>query len=180
MGRLSSFAQHYPTSRMARRHTYGAFLDSQRGTVMLEFAASFGFVIFLCLSVISLGSVLDGYLRLTQVSDEAVRTLSALPGLDETEVRWSNFRENQGQQLENCIINPRGSNLCNHLLMQSRAAFLARTLGIDSDDADFDIISQFNLARDTVHVQIVGARIGVLLFLGELPVSIEAEGPYLY
>ena len=181
MGQLISLAQHlFPRSTRSIPRAPWRLRSSESGSVMVEFAVSFSFIIFLCRGGVSLGSVLDGYLKLTQVTDEAVRIISAFPGLDETPVSWADFRENQNQTLESCVTNPRGNRVCGHLLMQARAVFLARTMGINVDDEEFNITSRYNLNQDTVHVEISGAGIGILFFFGRLPVSIEATGPYLY
>ncbi len=151
--------------------------DDVRGSVMLECAISLLVLILLCIGVVSLGAMLTDYLKLVQVADEAVRTLSGIPGIEpDTNVTWSDLKAAGLPAL--CEQSAAASPKCGHVLAQSRIIFLCQTLNLNTDN--IAITSEYMNTADTVRIRIVLPFNGVFDLFGNIPLTVEAEGPYLF
>ena len=134
-----------------------------------------------------MANILLPYLKLTQIADEALRTLSAIPSLESGEFKSSFtddsiFKSLNNDIIQTCSSNPRSSQLCGHLLAKRRVQFLFRTLDIGFIDiSKVEILTERDTTNGTVHVKITGPHTGLFLDAFEgLPITVEAQGSYLF
>jgi hypothetical protein len=148
-------------------------LRSNEGSVLTEFAISFLLLILFCFGLITFGTLLNDYLKVVQIADEAIRTLSAVPGLQETEVAWS---EIDAPLSTACSQNSASDPRCGHVLAQSRVFFLIQAMNLDSTG----ITIESARSVDNVSIMISLPFSGVATIVPGVPISVVAEGPYLF
>jgi len=153
------------------------------------------FLVLTVFSIYGFGAILLSYANLTQVAHEAVRTLSAVPGLETGEYA-NNGDELEGLR-ETCKQRLSSSGKCGHLLAQDRALSLIRfgnVLPSASLMHKVTIKSRYRATngsdptaeRETVRVVVsvpvknILEKAGIPLDLGEWSMSVSAEGPYMF
>lgn len=161
---------------------------SERGTVLLETSLAMTFLVFVFMSIFTIANMLLPYLKLTQVADEALRTLSAIPRLDPSEYESlfsddSVFKTSETDRVtETCRLNPSSNTRCGHLLAKRRVQFLFQTLDINFiETSGVTILTSRDEASGTVRVRIRGPHRGLFMELFQgLPITVEAQGAYLF
>jgi len=171
------------------------FINDESGIAIFEFSMAVLFLIILLFGVVNISSMLLAYMKLTQITDEALRTLSSIPGLQETAYH-TEFGNNEGVGggngfdagvAEECQTNPGSQPACGHLLAKRRIQFLFQTLDIELIQTS-DITIKTELIRtgataaetNTVTVSITAPFEGLLPVFSGFPVSATAQGPYLF
>lgn len=176
---FQTFFRSFPRPDLAR---------SEDGTVILETSIAMTFLVFVFMSIFTVANMLLPYLKLTQVADEALRTLSAIPRLDPHEYESlfgddSVFKTSPSDKVvETCRLNPSSNTRCGHLLAKRRVQFLFQTLNINFiETSGMTILTSRDEASGTVRVRIRGPHKGLFMdMFGGLPITVEAEGAYLF
>lgn len=160
--------------------------DGERGVALLELAISLPVLVLLFLGLVDVSNMLINYMSMSQVADEAVRTLSAVPSLKATASDVTSF---DTATIAACTTNPASNNLCGHLLAHRRVQYLAELLRLQNvDSAALQIKTRYQggiasaaaTENDTVRVEITATFNGIFFFLNNFPISVRAQGPYLF
>ncbi len=158
--------------------------SKEEGTVMLEFAATIGFLVLLFMALISLSTMLVAYMKISQIIDEGIRTLSSVPRLSAEVVEGPV----SGSIINACAESPIAFPKCGHVLAQRRVQFLLNSIEIKSiDRVNLRIRTEYTgvpekegQTGDTVRMIITVPYTGIVPLFDGLELDVEGEGPYLF
>ena len=163
--------------------------DGERGVALLELAISLPVLVLLFLGLVDVSNMLINYMSMSQIADEAVRTLSAVPSLKAATGSTDVVTDADAEAVATkCDTNSSSDTLCGHLLAHRRARYLAQLLKLQNVNGDVEVKTRFQngvasataTENDTVRVEITAKFNGIFFFLNNFRITVKAQGPYLY
>ena len=165
---------------------------------MLEFAIVLPVLFILCFGLYGAGVMLTDYLKLSRISDDAIRTLSGTPDLGEGEHElvydgMNDVESFDGVSVEPEVIEACAANMsvqCTHLLSQRRVLYLASLSGMPKSRLESVSIKtkyiphsaagESTVVQNTVSIKIVAKFKKFLDGFGSYDLSVSCQSPYLY